>query len=146
MFHTETYIRSINSLWIPVSTSITLQRITSSSKSRFLSYIFQSKLKKCGFQDQEAWTKLEIEERSVDRPTWAPQISVEFKIRRRIKLQRQLIVIKVALLEHHLPIKAQEVRLLGPRKWQEARERGAQRTLLVREHHRLPMNASFDVD
>jgi len=56
------------------------------------------------------------------------------------------IVIKVALVEQHLPIKAQIVRLLGPRKWQEARERGAQRTLLVREHHRLPMNVSFDVD
>jgi len=49
------------------------------------------------------------------------------------QLQRQLIVIKVALFEHPLPIKAQEVWLSGSRSLDASRKRAAQRTLLVRE-------------
>jgi len=36
--------------------------------------------------------------------------------------------------------------LSAPRRLREARKRGAERTFLVRQHHRLPMNAIFDAD
>jgi len=54
--------------------------------------------------------------------------------------------IKAEQFELPLPIKVQIAWLSVPRRSREARERVAQRTPLVREQRRLPMNAIFEAE
>ncbi|WP_213519138.1 hypothetical protein [Paenibacillus montaniterrae] len=76
-------------------------------QSRSFEQPLQSRFKKLGFQDQEAWTLVENEERSVEKSYVSTGIFASVQDSPSTTLQRNRIVIKVMLFKLPLPIEVQ---------------------------------------
>ncbi|MNW29401.1 hypothetical protein D3C74_62550 [compost metagenome] len=77
--------------------------------------------------------------------TRAPEGQAEFKIRSRICF-KEFIVIKSLLFELPIKMSVQKVRFSAPRRLNEVKDRGAERTYWVREHRRAKLNSRFEVE